>query len=301
MKSKIKLILLFLLLFSLFLGCSRTPTNIVPLQPNDSSPNDIIVSDLPSNIPATGTEILEPDDNTISKPAREPFDFSLDRTTGEYFSLSDLSDRTLEKTISSNLRLSAAFNYRTPEALSPVSPVVVIGEVQDVYYRDTWAWYFEEGDIYVPTATAVTFYDVQITQVLRGDYVIGDVITIADDGGYMRGEVYTEIGLNYPEWINSSHYVQYEHYGSAQTLEAGSSYVFFLQEHRFYTPESYDIASTPFEFVGGFTGVYSISADNNVSRHMQNSAPWTYGTLDELISAVAKNPFDQTKYDEIYK
>lgn len=300
MKSKIKFILL-LLLFSLFLGCSRAPTNIVPSQPSDSSPNDITSSDLPSDTSATATKISEPDDNTISEPAREPFDFSLDRTTGEYFSLSDLSDRTLEKTISSNRKLSAAFNYRTPEALSPVSPVVVIGDIQDVYYRDTWGWYFEEDDIYFPTATAVTFYDVKITQVLRGDYVVGDVITIADDGGYMRGEVYTEIGLNYPEWINSSHCVQYEHYGSAPTLESGSSHVFFLQEHRFYTPKSYNIASTPFEFVGGFTGVYSISADNNVFRHMQNNDPWTYGTLDELISAVSENPFNQTKYDEIYK
>lgn len=288
MKSKIKFILL-LLLFSLFLGCSRTPTNIVPSQPSDSSPNDITSSDLPSDTPATATKISEPDDNTISEPAREPADFSLDRTTGEYFSLSDLSYRTLENTLSSPRRLSAAFYYPNPKGLSQVSPVIVIGEIQEVYYRDTWSFAY-------PTATAVTFYNVKITQVLRGDYVVGDIITIADDGGYMRGEVYTEIGLNYPKWINSSHYVQYEHYGSAPTLEAGSSHVFFLQDHRFITT-----TSGIFEFVGGFTGVYSISSDNNVSRHMQDSDPWTYGSLDELISAVKENPFNQTKYEEIYK
>ena len=298
MKVKIVFISIVIIL-SLSIGCSRAPTNIVPSQPSASSPNDIIVSDLPSDIPTIATKISEPDDNTISEPARDPADFSLDRTTGEYFSLSDLSNRTLEKTLSSGRRLSAAFYYRNPDALSPVSPVVVIGEIQEVYYRDTWH--------YLPlndpngSAFACTFYNVKITQVLRGDYVVDDIITIADDGGYMRGEVYTEIGLNYPKWLNSSHYVQQEHYGSAPTLESGSSHVFFLQEHRFYTPKTYDIASTPFEFVGGFTGVYSISPDNNVYRHMQDSDPWTYGTLDELISAVAENPFNQAKYDEIYK
>ncbi len=291
MKAEVVLISIVLIL-SLLIGCSRTPTNIVPSQPSDSSPNDITSSDLPSDNPATATKISEPDDNTISEPARDPADFSLDRTSGQQFSLSDLSDRTLEKTLPSERKLPAAFYYPSPKGLSQVSPVIVIGEIQDVYYQDTWSSAYSA----YPTATAVTFYDVKITQVLRGDYVVGDIITIADDGGYMRGEVYTEIGLNYPKWINSSHYVQYEHYGSAPTLEAGSSHVFFLQEHRFINT-TYGI----FEFVGGFTGVYSISPDNNVYRHMQGSDPWTYGTLDELISAVAENPFNQTKYDEIYK
>ena len=62
-----------------------------------------------------------------------------------------------------------------------------------------------------------------------------------------------------------------------------------------------NFAFSIFEFVGGFTGVYSISSDNNVSRHMQDTDPWTYGSLDELISAVKENPFNQTKYEEIYK
>lgn len=237
---------------------------------SSSASDDDFASDNSPNIPSV---VAEKD-----TPSRSAENFSVYEDTDRFFTYDEISHRPILYTrFSGNVR---SFVYRSVEDISIYAPTVVIGEVLDVYYTD------EGIDVSYP---AYTIYDFSITEVLRGDFVSGDIISISEYGGYMRGEQYYEF-MGMPGSPNEDHIVEVQRHGNDPQLEVGQKCVMFLHESPYFEGTWLN--------TGDWFGVYYINDDNTVSRYTGEDNYWNYGSLEELKEDVANHPFDKQLYDE---
>lgn len=191
------------------------------------------------------------------------------------FTFDDIANRTLVSTVSSGDLI--AKQLRSVENASEVSKIIVIGYVNSIRYAD-------HVSTFMP---AYTIYDFEITDVLRGDFGKGDMISIIEYGGYMRGEAYDKTlkGLG---WFTENDVIEVLPFYHVPTLDVGSEVVMFLNRS--------DVLRGTYRSVAAHMGRYLIDENNNVFRYTKNSDIWVYGTLDELIDAVENTPFDSEKY-----
>lgn len=230
----------------------------------------------------SGSKDIGDDKDAVSNTAdiREPNDFTIDHSGDGFFYYGDIAERSIQSVQPNGYNAALLTTYRSVKDISPCSPIVVIGKIVDVYYLD-------RINVYEPS---FTLYDFEITEVLQGDFVAGDRVTVSQYGGYIRGESYVESQHGNPNYHDDSNVVVVEHYGSAPELDLSGEYVMFLDTSEF--------VDKTYASVGEWTGIYKINDDNTVSRFNKNDEFWTYGTLDELKTDVANNPFDTEAYEE---
>lgn len=216
---------------------------------------------------------------------RESHDFTIDNNTDNYFSYDDIKDREVSGEF---LGYSPYTDpLRAVADASNCSRIIVVGKVTSKYYGEK----YRDVD---KSLGAFTLYDFEITESLRGDFVTGDKITIAQYGGYLRGESVmdnTVASAMYAEAeCNENTVIRICHESNSPEFEIGDSYVMFLEDGA-------AVFST-MELVGDWMGAYKVNDDNTVSRYKGNDEFWTYGTLDELKKDVEEHPFDRVRYYE---
>ncbi|MCF0121379.1 MAG: hypothetical protein HUJ65_07050 [Oscillospiraceae bacterium] len=170
--------------------------------------------------------------------------------------------------------------FRCAEDLCEVAKTVVIGEVLEVFYSDK-------------NAVAMTCYDFKISDSLRGDLGVNDIITVVENGGYIRGDVYDSIygSVHFEKTLTADDLIASSFCGTPMP-EVGDKYILFLGDTR-YMEGTY----SPY---GAFMGKYYIDGES-VYRATPPSEPWYYipqgeskdhdqKTVSEVIEAVEKTP-----------
>lgn len=209
--------------------------------------------------------------------SRDPKSFSVNDGSINWFYYEDVSNRKLlyEDTVfSSSL---TPYVYRTPEDASIYSPIIVIGEVTDIYYTDIL-------DVFPPAATILDF---KISSSLRGEFVKDDILSVVEYGGYIRTEYDKTTKSEYS--IGTSDLIKVRRRANAPEPSIGDKYVLFLQPSNIITG-AYDVT-------GEWMGMYKITSDGMVSRFLNDNTFWTFGTLEELINVVINTPFDEVQYN----
>lgn len=88
-----------------------------------------------------------------------------------------LEGKAISDIVRSHGDLDFIRSYPDAEALYPQSSLIAVGEVADVCYSDS-------GGI------ATTYFDFKISECWDGQYSENDIITVAHNGGYIRGSVF---------------------------------------------------------------------------------------------------------------
>lgn len=179
--------------------------------------------------------------------------------------------------------------YYDAADLSEDAKDIVVGEVLAIYCTDV-------------DAQGMIFYDFKLSEVLRGDLGVGDTITVASYGGYIRQSVFVQVygheKFNRP--LTEDGLIVDS--GSGVPFPAvGDQYVLFMEGHdnSQFPPGVYGVC-------GGFMGRYYLDGES-VKRHVPDDSPYFYikngerydpndpipndpKTLSELRTVVAKTP-----------
>lgn len=265
----------------IFCGC-QIHNKIDQDSPNGNPIPDIILTEEPE----TGDSVSAPEKDDIpygmeqaqsptNESIRESKSFSAKNNGLETFTVDDLYDKYLYYSYEAEL-VANDLLYPRIDGAAQISPIIVIGEIVDLYYTDNIQTYW---------TPCFTIYDVKISQVLRGDFVAGDIISVEEQGGYIRGvNVHTMRGGP----LDASCYVQVDLFGGAPEPAIGEKYILFL-ENSDEIPKTYSV-------MGAYTGKYIIDENNIVSRFLKEDEFWTYGTLDEAIATINENSFNEERY-----
>ncbi|MBQ4039703.1 MAG: M56 family metallopeptidase, partial [Oscillospiraceae bacterium] len=256
----------------------------------------------------TGLHIENAEDGTVRvdatedifvsepEPTRDPIDFTVDNTGEDFFRYEDIEGRTMGMYRDRTNAHDRGYSFRAPKNVSECSQIIVVGEIYDKYYADG-------GSVYT-LGQAATVYDFKIEQVLRGDYVPGDLISISQDSGYYRWYVQEPKVLEWaaegnPKYVGTPEVGIVTSYGGIPEIQVGEKYVMFLHVPNWERYKMSYVEGT-FSSVGNWTGIYKINDDGTVSRYIDAERTWTYGTLEELIQEVKENPYDEDKFYDIF-
>lgn len=170
------------------------------------------------------------------------------------------------------------YGYDNATELSEVSPIVVIATAIDIKYVDD-------------NANAITLVDVEIEKCIRGNLVPGDIISIEEYGGYVRGDVYDKVygdsKLERP--LTADDILVYEYFGGAPAPQIGDKYILFIGHDA--------IVEGAYCCIGLFMGKYIIDGDT-VYRYFPENEPFFYDseipekTIDDVLQQVENTPFN---------
>ena len=183
------------------------------------------------------------------------------------------------------------YSFDEVEDLSEVAPIIVQGTVLRVYFDDT-------------NARATTIFDFQINSVLRGEFEIGDTISVEEYGGYVRGNVFTEkYGQKFGAPLTENDLIAIMPVGNAPIAEEGDEYILFLDEST--------VVDGAYSIFGIYKGKFIVDNNNLVSRYnpdaginTDDNSVATYTaveepqTVNQIISAVESTPFNEPLYAE---
>lgn len=150
--------------------------------------------------------------------------------------------------------------YPNAESLIAKTEAVVTGTVLDVKYS-------------VVNGVAVMYYDFQIDECWEGKFSSGDKITVAQDGGYIPGDIFrqTHDTSGDTSSLTKDDLVKQNLFDTPYP-EAGQRYVLFLET----SPDP--LYEGIYRAVGGFMGKYVIDG-KSVSRYQPDSVPDLYSGM----------------------
>lgn len=131
---------------------------------------------------------------------------------------------------------------------------VVFGTVEKVQFTDD-------------NAQAHTVYSFAIEKVIKGELKTGDIISVAESGGFVRMSKYIEVygDAHFPDMPEEQRQngIMHQSYSGAPLTEVGQKFLLFLGDPLAETEREAGAYYT----IGGFTGKYIMQSDGLLARY----------------------------------